>query len=101
MTTEDKINYDQAVERVKKIKGFFSHAIVYFIVNLMIVVINIQNLDPGESYFQYENFVTAFFWGIGLGIHGIKIFIPNLLFGSNWEAKKIKEIMEKDSKKWE
>ncbi|KGO97391.1 2TM domain-containing protein [Flavobacterium enshiense] len=96
--------YEDAQKRVKRLKGFYSHLIVYVLVNILIVFINISNLKPGESYFQFENFFTAFFWGIGLLAHGVSVFGHHLIFGKEWEERKIKEFMEKDKqehKKWE
>jgi hypothetical protein len=100
---EEKMRYEQAVKRVKKIKGFYTHAVAYVLVNLFIVYLNFRNLPSGESYFQAKNFVTAFFWGIGLFAHGVSVFGQNLVFGKNWEERKIKELMEKDNNinKWE
>ena len=95
MNTQDEIKYQEALKRVKKIKGFYTHAIVYVFVNIMIVFLNVKNLDPGESYFQFKNFMTAFFWGIGLVAHGLSVFVPNWIMGQNWEERKIKEFMEK------
>ena len=96
----EKDSYERAAKRVKSIRGFYSHALVYVVINLMIVVINIQNLDPGESYFQWQNFTTLFFWGIGLLAHGLSVFTPNFILGKDWEERKIKELMEKDKKPW-
>ena len=102
MNTQDEIKYQEALKRVKKIKGFYTHAIVYVIINIMIVIINIQNLNEGETYFQFKNFMTAFFWGIGLLAHGLSVFVPNWIMGQNWEDRKIKEFMEKEkANKWE
>lgn len=101
MNAQEEIKYQEALKRVRKIKGFYSHLLVYIVVNIMIIVVNIQNLDPGESYFQYKNFFTAFFWGIGLVAHGFSVFVPQWFLGSNWEERKIRELMEKDKKKWE
>ena len=92
---------ERAKKRVKKIKGFYTHLLVYAVVNLIIVVININNLAPGESYFQYKNFFVLFFWGIGLAHHGLSVFLPNFILGKNWEERKIKEIMERDKKHWD
>lgn len=89
--------YQLAVKRVKQIKGFYTHALIYILVNLVFVYINFQNLDDGESYFQWRNFITFSFWGIGLLAHGASVFLPNLIFGRNWESNKIKEFMDKDS----
>ena len=98
----EEARYFQAVKRVKKIKGFYTHAIVYFIINIMIIIINIQDLKEGETYFQFQNFLTAFFWGIGLLAHGLSVFVPNWIMGQNWEERKIKEFMEKEkANKWE
>jgi hypothetical protein len=96
----DQIRYEVAVKRVKKLKGFYTHALVYGVINIMIVIINIQNLEPGESYFQFRNFMTAFFWGIGLLAHAMGIFIPYFILGKDWEERKIKELMEKDKSQY-
>ena len=94
----DQIRYEVAVKRVKKLKGFYTHTLVYIVINIMIIIINMQNLEPGESYFQFKNFLTAFFWGIGLLAHAMGAFIPYFILGKDWEERKIKELMEKDKK---
>lgn len=100
--TDEEIRYEIARKRVKKIKGFYTHLAIYICVNILIVFINISNLKVEESYFQPENFATAFFWGIGLVAHGLSVFGVESFFGKNWEERKIKEMMEKDKQnKWE
>ena len=102
MQYQDEIKYQEALKRVKKIRGFYTHLAVYVVINIMIFIVNIQNLDAGESYFKLENFSTAFFWGIGLLSHGLSVYIPGIIMGKDWEEKKIKELMEKDkNEKWE
>ncbi|SHF74639.1 2TM domain-containing protein [Flavobacterium segetis] len=96
MTTEEQLKYENATKRVKKIKGFYSHVLVYIVINIMIFIVNVQSLDKGESYVSFKNFSTAFFWGIGLAAHGLSVFGPNFVLGQNWEEKKIKELMEKE-----
>jgi hypothetical protein len=98
----EEIKYEQALKRVKKIKGFYTHALIYLVINSMFVVINIQNLEPGESYFQWHNFITLCFWGIGLLAHGLSVFLSGMILGNNWEERKIKEYMEEEKKRnWE
>jgi hypothetical protein len=94
----DQICYEVAVKRVKELKGFYTHTLIYIVINTMIIIINMQNLEPGESYFQFRNFLTAFFWGIGLLAHAMGTFIPYFILGKDWEERKIKELMEKDKK---
>ncbi|UUC45332.1 2TM domain-containing protein [Flavobacterium cerinum] len=94
--------YEAAVRRVKRIKGFYTHLLVYLLVNAFIVFLNIQDMKEGESYFQIKNFFTAICWGIGLLAHGIRVFGYDLFFGQNWENRKIREYMDKEKKeKWE
>ena len=100
--SDESISYEMAVKRVKKLKGFYTHLLVYILVNLFICIINVRDLKPGESYFHWENFITAFFWGIGLAAHGFGVFVPEIIFGKDWEERKIKELMEKEKNhNWE
>ena len=100
--TSEQIRYEEAVKRVKKLKGFYTHAIVYVFINIFIFFLNVNNLNEGESYFQLKNFFTAFFWGIGLLAHGLSTFLPYFILGKDWEERKIKELMEKEkANKWE
>ncbi|WP_179336549.1 2TM domain-containing protein [Winogradskyella ludwigii] len=93
-----KERYKFAAKRVKQLKGFYTHLTIYIIVNLIFVFINIENLSDGESYFQWRNFITFSFWGIGVLAHAGSVFLPGLLFGKNWEERKIKAFMEQESK---
>lgn len=104
MNNEEQVKYELAAKRVKRIKSFYTHLVVYLVVNIMIFLLNIQNLDKGESYFQFKNFQTLFFWGIGLASHGFSVFGLDSILGNNWEEKKIKELMDKektDQQKWQ
>ncbi|MGS0747937.1 2TM domain-containing protein [Halpernia sp. GG3] len=91
----DEIKYQKAKKRVKRIKGFYTHFLVYICVNALIVYLNYQDLRPGESYFHWHNFYTLFFWGIGLAAHGLSVFLPNFILGNDWEERKTRELMDK------
>jgi hypothetical protein len=94
--------YELAYRRVKRIKGFYVHALVYVLVNGFTIIseYNKELLGNGVSF--VETFSTAFFWGIGLLAHGLTVFGRNLFLSSDWEEKKIKEFMDKDkNQKWE
>jgi uncharacterized integral membrane protein len=99
----DQIRYEEAVKKVKKLKGFYTHALVYVVINIMVIIANIQNYETGESFFQFKTFMTAFFWGIGLLAHAMGTFIPYFILGKDWEERKIKQLMEQERKgnKWE
>ena len=92
--------YNIAYKKVKRIKGFYSHAMVYVVINIMLFIVNVQN--SSENIWHWKNFSTALFWGIGLVAHGMSVFLPGIILGKNWEDKKIKELMEKEkNNKWE
>jgi len=92
---ENNIEYQRARRQVERLRGFYGHLFAYIAVNAMIVVYNYTNLKPGESYFQFKNFFTATFWGIGLAAHAVTVFLPRVNFIRKWEDKKIKELMDK------
>ena len=90
---ENNIKYLEAQKRVKRLKGFYIHAVVYVLVNLFIIA---QNAESGEELSNINNYWTAIFWGIGLLGHATSVFLPNLLMGKDWEEKKIRELMDKN-----
>lgn len=95
--------YDLAFKRVKRIKGFYVHFLVYVLVNAFIISRNFfGHRSENEIFWSWGTFSTAIFWGIGLLAHGLSVFGRDLFFGDNWEEKKIKELIEKDkNEKWE
>ncbi|WP_338731055.1 2TM domain-containing protein [Mangrovimonas cancribranchiae] len=94
---------DNARRRVKKLKGFYSHLVVYIVINALLLIINVIYVNPGESFFQWSNFSTMFFWGIGLLAHGLTVFMPKFIMGKDWEERKIKQFMEQEKhhNRWE
>ena len=98
----DEIKYQQALKRVKKIKGFYTHLMVYVVINTGLLIANYRNSDANENFWHWQTFNTVIFWGIGLVAHGMSVFMPEILMGKDWEEKKIKELMEKEKQnKWE
>ena len=95
--------YELAYKRVKKIKGFYVHLIIYILVNAFVFVNGlIKNELKYETFTGWEIYSTPFFWGIGLLAHGLTVFGRNIFFSDDWEERKIKEFMDKDkSQKWE
>lgn len=85
--------YMRAQKKVKDMEGFYWHAAVYVIINIfLMLLIGIKS----NSFFHFGVFATPFFWGIGLFFHYMSVFGKDLIFGKNWEERKIKEYMEKD-----
>lgn len=100
-STPEEVKYHEALKKVRKIKGFYTHLVVYIIINAMIIIAKVQKVDPGESIW-HALYVPAF-WGLGLLSHGLSVFLPGMILGQNWEERKIQELMdkEKNERKWE
>lgn len=97
-----KIRYEQAKKEVEKIKGFYIHALVFVLINGFLLFNKYDKLPVEVSFLELKNFKLVFFWGIGLAAHGISVFGPSLMFGKNWEERKIRELMNRDkNQKWE
>ncbi|QCX53181.1 2TM domain-containing protein [Elizabethkingia sp. JS20170427COW] len=88
----EDLRYQLAIKQVKKEKSFYIHAIVYFFVNLMIIVSNV--IFGKTQWASMENYYTAIFWGFGLGVHGLSVFLPNFILGKEWETRKIEKLMK-------
>lgn len=100
----DDIKRKRAIKKVRAIRGFYKHFAVYVIVNIVLITIKFYKLDPGEHFLEFNTFSTPLFWGIGLILHAFSTFGTDVLFGNNWEERKIRQIMDKDAvskDKWE
>ncbi len=98
----EEAKYHEALKRVKRIKGFYVHLMVYIVVNAGILVASYNNRDVNENFWMWQTFNTVFFWGIGIVAHGLSVFMPGFLLGKDWEERKINQLMEKEkNNKWE
>lgn len=92
METDNKdLQYERAKKHVKRIKGFYIHALVYVLVNALILILKFQKHGQVEIHDWGIGL-----WGIGLMIHGLSVFLPNFILGRDWEERKIREFMDKD-----
>ena len=78
---DKNIQYERARKRVKEIKGFYIHALVYVLVNLFLILSTSIKYDSFETFFQQNQF-----WGIGLW--GIGLFGKNAKSKNTWKKKK-------------
>ncbi|RAV30047.1 2TM domain-containing protein [Sinomicrobium soli] len=95
--------YQRARKRIRKEKGFYRHLMWYVIINLIILVsIAVPSGMKGEAFWNFWTFSTAFYWGIGLVVHGVSVFMPRVFLGKEWEERQIRKYMEKDrEERWE
>ncbi len=90
---DKQIAYERAKKRVKDIKGFYIHALVYVLVNALILFLKFQK----TGNFDIKDWGIGL-WGFGLAVHGLSVFLPSFILGRDWEERKIREIMEKNKR---
>lgn len=79
--------YMKAAKRLEDLKGFYSNLVAYILVIPFLIFINYM------TYWGYQWFWFPMVgWGLGVAIHALVTFG----FGTDWERRKIEEIMEKD-----
>ena len=93
----------RAQKKVKELKGFYIHLLVYVLVNLFLMTITITAImSAGESFtealFNIGTFSTPFFWGIGLAFHAAKVFGFNPFFSEDWEQRQISKYVEQEER---
>jgi|TARA_B110000285_G_C15027049_1_gene564698 hypothetical protein len=80
--------YTEAKKRVEKIKGFYNNLVAYCLITPFLIIVNYL------TYWEFKWFwFSAIGWCVGVGIHGFMTFG----ISSDWEERKIKELMNNDS----
>lgn len=92
-----------ATKRVKKIRNFFIHALVYSI-GLVVYILN-RYFGFSIDFFplDYLNFYVMAIWTFVFITDGIDLFLVEIVFGKKWENLKVKKMMDEDKEKnkWE
>lgn len=91
--TEAK-RYHQAQKKVKGIREFYEHLMIFILVSIILIVINLMT-SPEYLWFVW----CLMGWGIGVVVHGLKAFGVSPFFNTEWEERKIREILEKEKNK--
>ena len=74
----------KAMEYVRDIRSFYTHAIQYAVVIAGLAVVNLFT-SPQYLWFLW----AAFGWGVGLAVHGLSVFEVVNLFGDGWEKRQV------------
>ena len=91
----EKTRQEKIRKRVRKIRGFYSNLITFFLVNILLLIINLI-FDPLNLWFYW----VAGIWGIVIVVQAFNTFtLRDSFLGDKWEEKKIKEIETREKKK--
>ena len=83
----------RARKRVKDIRSFYVSATMYCIVIPSLWAINL--IGGGKLWAHW----ATIGWGIGLTAHGLSVFAGRSFFGTEWQEKKVEEIMAREKLK--
>ena len=102
-TKDPNFKYLRAKTRVEKLKNFYTHLVVYVVVNTVLSTIKIyRNMENGESFneafFDNSTFIIWLLWGIAIVLHALSIYGLPFLFNADWEERKIEQYMEEELK---
>ncbi|MCW5750060.1 MAG: 2TM domain-containing protein [Alphaproteobacteria bacterium] len=86
---DDDRLYRAALRRVRAMKIFYMHLIVYVAVNLLLFLIDM--MTTGGPWF----FWPLVGWGFGLALQGVFTFGP-LFFDPAWEERKVGELVARE-----
>lgn len=94
---KEESNYLKAQKKIEDIKGFYGNLSSYVVIITGLAILNFVT-SPAHLWFIYP----ALGWGIGVVIHGVNVFNYMPFLSSDWEERKMKELMDKEkSKKWQ
>ena len=91
----------KAKKKVEALKGFYTHLMIYLVINTSLLIIKIiGNFYYGDYFmgplWHFSTFATWLFWGIGLSFHALKVFKKNPFFNRNWEERQIQKYIDED-----
>lgn len=90
----DQERYQRAKQRVEMLRGFYGHLLVYVLVNVGLAAYSLAT-SPQDLWFV----LTTAGWGIGIAVHGAYVWGSGRFLGAGWEARKIREEMERDGRR--
>lgn len=100
--------YERALKKVKAIKGFYGHLVLYILVILFLVLLRADIISwimgrdiniYAEHWIRFEFVSGWFLWGVAVLIHGLYVYRYKFGFGTAWEERKIREFMDKEENK--
>lgn len=84
--------YKRAKKRVAEIKVFYAHLLGYLIMVPVFIYLNLIS----QAGFPWALF-PILGWGFGVMSHGFEAYNYSPFFGKEWENRKIRKFMDKDS----
>lgn len=88
----NETKYRRAQDRVAKLKRFYGRVFRGVLAIVITGAINYYLNQWTHPWFLW----VVFGVGLSLSLKAFRLFGTNLLFGKDWEERKVKELMDKD-----
>ncbi|WP_197429324.1 2TM domain-containing protein [Winogradskyella endarachnes] len=101
---KNKWQYNNAKEKVRKLKLFYLHLIGYFIGSALLLYNLYIVAGPYKNNIISLNLSILFFWTVLIIIHGLIVFKHKHIFKKSWEDKKTEQFLKEKEEKttyWE
>ncbi|MFC0605438.1 2TM domain-containing protein [Winogradskyella pulchriflava] len=96
ISNEEKDIYIEAKRKVRRIKVFYLHLVLYLIV-VALICYNFYIMEgPYTKIITGLNITVLVFWTIAIILNAVRVFKGRLFFKKSWEDRKIEEIVNKD-----
>lgn len=83
-TSQERIAFKQA----QRLRSYYLHLITYVVVNAGCIAINLFT-TPDQLWFMG----ALLFWGLGLLVHTLTIFVFDKYFTGEWELAKVEKLL--------
>lgn len=77
-----------AFKKVERLRKFYLHLMMYVVTNAGCMAINLLT-NPDYLWF----FGACIFWGIGLVVHALTVFVFDKYFTGEWELAKVEKYL--------
>jgi uncharacterized membrane protein YccC len=84
--------YQDVRKKVNEMRKFYEHLTIFILLSIILIVINLVT-SPGYLWFMW----CLLGGGIGVIIHGLLAFGISPILNSDWEERKIRKLLEKES----
>jgi len=85
-TTNSQAQEKIAFKRAQRLRGYYLHLLMYLVVNAGCIAINLFT-TPDKLWFVG----VLLFWGLGLIVHTLTIFVFDKYFTGEWELAQVEK----------
>ena len=82
----------QIQQRVRELRQFYLHLLVYLAVNFGLLLLNLVTLTEGVWFVW-----PLLGWGIGLAAHALNVYGVSHWFDADWEEREIQRRLREDA----